>query len=58
VAAGATVIDSRVRDSIINAGARITAITLERSLIGSDAYVDGTFQELNVGDSSEIRFVG
>jgi glucose-1-phosphate thymidylyltransferase len=58
VAAGATVIDSRVRDSIINSGARITAITLERSLIGSDAYVDGTFQELNVGDSSEIRFVG
>lgn len=58
VAAGASVRDSRIKNSIINSGAHIHAVTLERSLIGSDAYVDGTFQELNVGDSSEIRFVG
>lgn len=58
VAAGATVRDSRIKDSIINAGACINTVTLHNSLIGSDAYVDGAFQELNVGEASEIRVVG
>lgn len=58
VAAGATVKDSRVKDSIINAGACIKAVTLHNSLIGAEAFVDGTFQELNVGDASEIRMMG
>lgn len=58
VAAGATVRDSRIKDSIINAGAHINTVTLHKSLIGADAYVDGTFQELNVGEASEIRVVG
>ncbi len=56
IAAGATVRDSRIKDTIINSGAHIQSITLQNSLIGADAYVDGTFQELNVGDASEIRF--
>jgi glucose-1-phosphate thymidylyltransferase len=58
VAAGAKVQDSRIKDSIINADAHIRTVTLERSLIGAGAFVDGTFQELNMGDSSELRFSG
>lgn len=56
IAAGAVVRDSRIRDSIINAGAHIQTVTLHKSLIGADAYVEGSFQDLNVGDASEIRF--
>ncbi len=56
VAAGAVVRNSRIKDSIINAGAHLETVMLNKSLIGSDAYVDGTFQELNVGDASEMRF--
>lgn len=55
VAAGATIRDSRITNSIINAGAHIQTVTLEKSLIGADAYVDGSFQSLNVGDASDIR---
>jgi glucose-1-phosphate thymidylyltransferase len=56
VAAGVVVRDSRIRDSIINAGAHIQNVTLHNSLIGADAYVEGTFQELNVGEASDIRY--
>ncbi|NJP05333.1 MAG: NTP transferase domain-containing protein [Chloroflexaceae bacterium] len=56
VAARATIRDSRIRDSIINSGAVIQSIILDKSLIGDDAYVEGDFQEMNVGDASEIRF--
>ncbi|MCG8353607.1 MAG: hypothetical protein MI924_38075, partial [Chloroflexales bacterium] len=55
IAAGAVVRESRIKDSIINAGAHIQSATLRNSLIGDDAYVEGDFQELNVGDASEIR---
>lgn len=56
IAAGAVVRDSIVRDSIINQDALILSATLQNSLIGDDAIVQGDFRELNVGDSSEIRF--
>lgn len=56
VAGGATIRESRIVNSIINAGAQIQSATLRSSLIGEDAFVEGDFQELNVGDSSEIRF--
>jgi glucose-1-phosphate thymidylyltransferase len=56
IAAGAVVRDSIVRDSIINQNALILSATLQNSLIGDDATVHGDFRELNVGDSSEIRF--
>lgn len=56
IAAGAVVRDSIVRDSIINSHALINSATLQNSLIGDDATVQGDFRELNVGDSSEIRF--
>lgn len=56
VAAGVTIRDSRIQDSIINSGAHIQSMTLHKSLIGAGGYVEGAFQELNVGDSSDIRF--
>lgn len=56
IAAGAVVKDSIVRDSIINSEALIQQAMLQNSLVGDDAIVQGDFHELNVGDSSEIRF--
>jgi glucose-1-phosphate thymidylyltransferase len=53
----ANVENSIVRDSIISEGAHIENRVLEGSLIGKDALVRGTFQRLNVGDSSEIDTV-
>jgi glucose-1-phosphate thymidylyltransferase len=34
----------------------IQSATLQNSLVGDNAMVLGDFRELNVGDSSEIRF--
>ena len=50
----AVVETSIVRDCIISEGAHIENRVLESSLIGKDARVRGTFQRMNVGDSSEI----
>jgi glucose-1-phosphate thymidylyltransferase len=55
VAAGATVEDSIVRDSIVNEGATVKMALLEGSLVGEEAVVEGTFRRLNVGDSSEVH---
>ncbi len=55
VAAGATIRDSVVRDSILSTGAIVEMSLLSRSLIGEGAVVRGHFQRLNVGDSSEIE---
>lgn len=46
--------NSIINDSIINKGSRIDEATLTKSLIGEWARVRGTFERLNVGDSSEI----
>jgi glucose-1-phosphate thymidylyltransferase len=54
IAAGAVVADSIVRDSIINENAEVRDMVLEGSLVGENAIVRGSFQRLNVGDSSEI----
>jgi glucose-1-phosphate thymidylyltransferase len=54
VAAGAIVRNSIVRNSIINENAQVESILVESSLVGEAAFVRGTFQKLNVGDSSEI----
>jgi glucose-1-phosphate thymidylyltransferase len=58
IAAGAVVRDSIVRDSILNADAKVEGSLLDRSLIGEHAVVRGYFQKLNVGDSSEIEIGG
>lgn len=57
IAEGVIVRDSRIKESIVNEGALIQSAALQNSLIGEGAHVEGRFQELNVGDKSEIRFV-
>ncbi len=56
IAPGAIVEDSILRDCVISEDAHIQNATLEFSLVGSDARVQGMFGRLNVGDSSEIDF--
>jgi glucose-1-phosphate thymidylyltransferase len=55
IAAGATVKDSLVRDSIINQGATVETSMLAASIVGENASVMGNFKNLNVGDSSEVK---
>jgi glucose-1-phosphate thymidylyltransferase len=54
----AVIENSILRDCIISEGAHIENRILEESLIGKDARVVGTFQRMNVGDSSEIESGG
>ncbi len=56
VSSGAVIEDSIVRDCIISEDAEIRGASLELSLVGKDARVTGTFERLNVGDSSEVDF--
>lgn len=56
VAGGATIVRSIIRDSIINESAQIENANLSQSLIGKDAVVRGSFERLNVGDSSQVEF--
>jgi glucose-1-phosphate thymidylyltransferase len=58
VADEATIVRSIIRNSIINERARIEDASLSQSLIGKDAYVRGSFERLNVGDSSQVDFAG
>jgi glucose-1-phosphate thymidylyltransferase len=52
----AVVRDSIVRDSILAAGAVVKGCLLEASLVGAHAVVEGGFQRVDIGDSSEITF--
>ncbi len=45
---------SIIQDSIVNKGALIEDAMLADSLIGDNAMVRGTFERLNVGDSSQV----
>lgn len=45
---------SIIRDSIIGAYARLDEIVLHSSIIGSDAFIRGLSQSLNIGDNTEI----
>lgn len=56
VADNAIVIDSIIRNSIISDGASVSASLLENSIVGNNAIVNGHFNQLNVGNSSEINF--
>lgn len=51
---GAVIENSILRDCIVSENAYIENRVMEQSLIGKDARVRGTFQRMNVGDSSEI----
>lgn len=57
VASGAYVKDSVIRDSIVSDEARVESYLLEKSIIGNNAIVKGTFFKMNVGNSSEINNV-
>ena len=50
--------NSILRDCIISERAHIENRVIEESLVGKDARVVGTFQKMNVGDSSEIESGG
>jgi len=54
LAEGSQVHTSIVKDTIINEESHIEEAMLSSSLVGRDALVRGTFELLNVGDSSEI----
>lgn len=56
ISAKATVRNSVLKNSIIGENASVNFCLLESSLIGIDAQVKGTFQKLNVGDSSMVGF--
>ncbi len=51
---GSKVTSAIIKDSILNNSAHIEEAMLSHSLIGLYAHVRGTFERLNVGDSSEI----
>lgn len=56
IAAGATVEDSVVKNSIISEGATVRSALLNESIIGSNAIVRGGYKRVNIGDSSELEF--
>ena len=54
IGAGAVVKNCIVRDSIISAGARVSDILLESSLVGTGTEIRGHYKRFNVGDDSEL----
>ncbi len=48
------IVSSIVKDSIIGSYAELHHVVLNSSIIGSDAYVRGLSQSLNIGDNTEI----
>ena len=55
VADGARVTNAVIKESIINANARVDSVLLEHSIIGDNAVVTGQRARINLGDSSEIE---
>jgi len=55
IAEGARVVNSVIRDSIVNAGAEVEDALLEHSIVGERAVVKGRPARVNVGDSSAIE---
>ena len=58
VAAGVTIRDSVIRDSILNEGAHVSTVLLDHSIVGEDADVRGEFSRLHIGDSSSMHLGG
>lgn len=50
----AVIRNSMVKDSIIGSYSVLEKVVLHNSLIGSDAYIGGASQSLNIGDNTEI----
>lgn len=55
IADGARVVNSVIRDAIVNANAIVEGALLEHSLVGENAVVKGRPGRINVGDSSAIE---
>src|SRR6266513_1928962 len=55
VADGARVTNAVIKESIINANARVDGVLLEHAIIGDNAVVTGQRARINLGDSSEIE---
>ncbi|ACF45855.1 MAG: sugar phosphate nucleotidyltransferase [Prosthecochloris sp.] len=51
----AVITDAIIKDSIIGNNAKVEKVMLSRSIVGSNAHISGSHQEINIGDSSEIR---
>ncbi len=58
VAAGARIHGAVLRNSIVNENAEVSDMLLDGSVVGENAVVRGSFQVLNVGDSSEVILAG
>jgi glucose-1-phosphate thymidylyltransferase len=56
IAADAVVENAIVRDSIIDHGANVRDCLLQGSIIGPQTVIKGSFQRLNIGDSSEVTY--
>jgi glucose-1-phosphate thymidylyltransferase len=56
IAANSVVENSIVKDSVLDQGSSVSDCLLESSIIGSQAVIRGGFQNLNIGDSSEVIF--
>lgn len=52
---GARVRRAVIQNSIINQGAVVEGILLDRSVVGENASVRGAAQRINIGDSSEVE---
>lgn len=52
---GATIVDSRVRDTIIGADSRLSDVNLAETIIGNSSDIGGTPSKLDVGNSSEVN---
>ncbi len=53
---GARVINAIIKDTIIHPNAEVEDILINRSVIGPDARVHGSFHQFNIGSSAQINY--
>ena len=57
IASGSVVNQAIIRDTIINENAKVENVLLDQSLVGVEAIVSGKYNQLNVGDSSQVALL-
>jgi glucose-1-phosphate thymidylyltransferase len=55
VSAGSTIEDSELRDTIVGAKSFVRRSTLQNSMVGDEAVVEGIRGEMTISDHSEVR---